>query len=365
MVPKRIFRSIALLMLVTSAACTSAPRSVVEYKSAPTRPQLEIPPGLDQLPATGSDTGGATTYSGFSAEQGTSRGSGAGDVLPEFPKVQLEHQYGEYWLLVSEKPDAVWTSVRGFVFSLGLTVASQNKAAGVIETDWAENHAKLSHGFFSKIWNPFEDTGTRDRYRFQLLRGTQPGTTEVHLVHQGMQQVTAAADSEGSYREIWQPAPPDRPVEAEMLRLLMVHFGMGDAASRAIVASSGLARPRAVLGAGDGGPQGITLREPPDDAWTRVGLVLDRTAGVTVEDRDRANRVYSVRVSHAADTNKKPGFFARIFGGKTASSQPQQYHIALAPKGDATVIVLQEKDGKPDTSDAGKAFLKQLYEQLR
>jgi len=351
-----------LAMAVFLAACTSGPRPLLQYKSAVTRPQLEIPPGLDQLPASGSDSG-ATTLSGFKAEQGSTT-STAEAVLPQFSKVQLQHGDGQYWLLVREKPDAVWTTVRDFIFNLGLTVAYQNKTTGVLETDWAENRAKLSHGLFSKIWNPFESTGTRDRYRFQLVRGKNAGTTEVHVVHQGIQEVTAAADSEGAYRLIWEPAPPDHTIEAEVLRLLMVHLGMGAAESRTVIAASNIAQPRAVLGADEDAVPQILLREPLADAWTRVGQTLDRTVGITVADRDVAKRVYSIRVSHADDKKKEPGFFARMFGAKTGP-KTDPYRIVLASDGNRSVLRLQTADGKPDKTESGKSLLQLLYRQLR
>jgi outer membrane protein assembly factor BamC len=356
-----IFLSIPALA-VFMAACTTGPKPLLVYKSAVTRPSLEVPPGLDQLPTTG-PANGATTLSGFKAEQGSTV-SADKTVLPEFSRVKLQHGDGQYWLLVREKPDAVWNEVRDFIFNLGLTVSYEDKAAGVLQTDWAENRAKLGHGFVSKMFSAFDSTGTRDRYRFQLVRGGSPGTTEVHVIHQGMQEVTAASDSEGAYRTVWQPAPPDHTIEAEVLRLLMVRMGMGAAASRSEIAASNIAQPRAVLKTGDDQVPQILLREPLKDAWTRVGQTLDRTAGITVADRDATKRVYSIRVSHADDKKKKAGFFGRMFGEK-AGPGTDEYRVALASDGNRSVLRLQTKNGKPDKTESGKALLKLLYKQLR
>jgi outer membrane protein assembly factor BamC len=361
MTQRNLIRAIGVIAVASViAACSTGPREIVDYKSTAVQSKLEVPPGLDELPASGDDTAGATTYSGFSAEQ-TTKGAQTGGVLPQYSKVKLQHGYGEYWLLVDAKPDDVWPRVREFVFSLGLTIARENKTTGMIETNWAENRAKLGKGFFSGVWNPFASTGQRDRYRFTLQRGNTPGTTEVHLVHQEMRQVTAAADVEGTYRTVYEPAPPDYQVEAEVLRLLMVRMGVGQAASRSMVASSGIAMPRAIAG-----QQGLVLREPLDHAWTRVGLTLERTAGVSIADQDQAKGVYSIRVSSADDKNKKPGFIGRLFGEK-AGSKVYQYQIALTSQGDGdkTTLALNDSKGKRVTTDAGKAFLKQLLEQLR
>lgn len=361
MTQRNLIRAIGVIAVASViAACSTGPREIVDYKSAAVRSKLEVPPGLDQLPPSGDDTGGAATFSSFSAEQSGKQAT-AGQVLPEFPKVQLQHAYGEYWVLVDAKPDDVWPRVREFVFGLGLTIARENKTTGMIETNWAENRAKLSKSSFSRIWNPFATTDQRDRYRFTLQRGDKPGTTEVHLVHQEMREVTAASDVEGSYRTVYEPAPPDYQVEAEVLRLLMVRMGVGEAASKSMIASSGIVLPRAIAG-----EQGLVLREPPDHAWTRVGLTLERTAGVSIADRDQAKGVYSIRVSNPDEKNKKPGFFGRLFGEK-AGSKVYQYQIALTSLGDGdkTALALQDPKGRPVTTDAGKAFLEQLLEQLR
>jgi outer membrane protein assembly factor BamC len=361
MTQRNLIRAIGLIAVASViAACSTGPKEIVDYKSAAVRSKLEVPPGLDQLPPSGDDTAGATTFSGFSAEQ-TTKGTSAGGTLPQFSKVKLQHAYGEYWLLVDAKPDEVWPRVREFVFGLGLTIARENKTTGMIETNWAENRAKLTKNTFSRVWNPFATTGQRDRYRFNLQRGKTPGTTEVHLLHQEMRQVTAASDAEGTYRVIWEPAPADRQVEAEVLRLLMVRMGVGDAASKLMIASSGIAQSRAIAT-----EDGLLLREPPDHAWTRVGLTLERTAGVSIADRDQAKGVYSIRVSNPDDKNKKPGFFGRLFGEK-AGAKVYQYQIALTSQGDGdkTALALHNSKGMPVTTDAGKAFLNQLLEQLR
>jgi outer membrane protein assembly factor BamC len=361
MARRTLITAIGLTAIVFAlVACSSGPREIVDYKKASVRPELEVPPGLDELPAGSENAAGATTYSGFSAEQSTKDAS-TGQVLPRFAKVKLQHGYGEYWLLVDARPDDVWHRVRGFVFGLGLTIAKENKTTGMIETNWAENRAKLSHGLVSGLFSVFETTDTRDRYRFNLQRGTRPGTTEVHLLHQQLRQVTAASDSEGSYERVWEPVPPDPQIEAEVLRLLMVRMGVGEAASRSMIASSGISRPRAVAE-----EHGLVLREPPAHAWIRVGLTLERTAGVSIADRDQAKGVYSIRVSDPNEKNKKPGFFGRLFGEK-AGPKVYQYQVALAPRGDGdtTALALQDKKGRSVTTDAGKAFLKELLEQLR
>ena len=59
----------------------------------------------------------------------------------------------------------------------------------------------------------------------------------------------------------------------------------------------------------------LSVQDDLDRAWRRVGLSLDRI-GFTVEDRDRSKGIYYVRYIDPDIKDKKPGFFARLFGAK-------------------------------------------------
>src|SRR3989338_2747502 len=86
-----------------------------------------------------------------------------------------------------------------------------------------------------------------------------------------------------------------------MLRLLMAHLGAKDPDVATDVAAA---------------PQ-------PE----RATLSLDRI-GFTVEDRDRSKGIYYVRYIDPDIKDKKPGFFARLFGAKEKIPQ-EQYQIQL------------------------------------
>ena len=68
-------------------------------------------------------------------------------------------------------------------------------------------------------------TGTRDRFRIRLERGKEPGTTEIYLSHQGMEEVVASGSGSDHISTMWQGRPSDPELETEMLRLLMAHLG--------------------------------------------------------------------------------------------------------------------------------------------
>ncbi len=80
---------------------------------------------------------------------------------------------------------------------------------------------------------------------------------------------------EGNMRTIWQPRPPDPDLEAEMLARLMMRFGVEEERARTSLASSGNA-PGACPYLREKG-RVLTVNEPFDRSWRRVGLALDRS----------------------------------------------------------------------------------------
>src|SRR6201999_460558 len=103
------------------------------------------------------------------------------------------------------------------------------------------------------------------------------------------------------------PRPPNPELEAEMLRRLMVRFGVPEERAKTEVATA-KGPTRAVLQKGRDGAGALSLNEQFDRAWRRVGLALDRV-GFTVEDRDRSKGLYFVRYAdpEAEMKEKDPG----------------------------------------------------------
>src|SRR5437762_12899892 len=62
-----------------------------------------------------------------------------------------------------------------------------------METDWAENRAKIKDDPIRNLMGGFMDgaysTGERDKFRTRLERGAQPNTTEIYITHRGVAEV--------------------------------------------------------------------------------------------------------------------------------------------------------------------------------
>ncbi|OAI53092.1 hypothetical protein AYO46_03665 [Betaproteobacteria bacterium SCGC AG-212-J23] len=349
----------------------------VDYKSTVTRPTLEVPPDLTS-PARDNryvvpDTGGKTTatFSGYQAERREQRNPATGLVLPEFDKLRVERAGTQRWLLVEDPPEKLWPVVKDFWQENGFLLKLELPEAGVMETDWAENRANIPQGGVRYLLGSFLDqiysTSERDKFRTRLERAADGKGTEVYISHRGMQEVYTTlrdAQTNAPGGTAWQPRPADPDLEAEFLRRLMVRLGVQDEKAKAMMAS-GAAQPQAELKKVPDGNETLTLAEPFDRAWRRVGLALDRV-GFTVEDRDRQKGLYFVRYADPESemATKDRGIIDRMFGSGP-KAKPEQYRVQLQAVGQGTDLSILNKDGAAENSSTSRRILALLLEQLK
>lgn len=358
--PKTV--SIVLLAALVASCSSVTGGRKVDYKTAAVTDTLEVPPDLTSLPESRANSG-ITTYTGYTAARNIEQPS-SGAVLPTFPKVEVKREAGERWLVVHEKPEKVWPQLREFVFSMGLSISRENRATGMIETNWAENRAaKARGGFLSNLFNWFRDTGVRDRYRIRIEKAPGSQNTEVYLTHQGLIEVVASGGGENIVQTMWQPSPPDKELETEMLRLLMLHLGVEDAKARSMLTGGSLGQARASLEFDQNDVADLRTNDPFSSAWRRVGKALDRM-GVEIKEKDRNKGIYTIAVSKPEDKDKKPGFFARMMGKETIEPDIYRLQVASIQQG-SQIRLLESKKDRPVTTPDGKGFMKKLHEALR
>jgi len=376
------------LVLLTSAALTLAacgggilPESKkIDYKSASKQsvPSLEIPPDLTRpsrderysVPDIAGSKGSAT-YSAYSGERGAARASTATELLPTVEKMRIERSGNQRWLVLEGTPEKVWETVKEFWQENGFIVNVEMPEAGIMETDWAENRAKLPtdiiRNTLGKMFDSLYSTAERDKFRTRLEKGATPGTTEIYISHRGLYEIYT---NEGKSETRWQPRPADSELEAEMLGRLMVRMGVEDTRAKTMLAAGGAkADERAKLRPAAEGGGTLELQEPFDRAWRRVGLALDRV-GFTVEDRDRTQGLYFVRyVDPEADAGKKDdkGFLSKLafWKGKSDPLANTQYRIFVKGEGDMSAVQVLTREGGVDKADSSKKILGLLYEQLK
>ena len=339
-------------------------------------PSLEVPPDLTSpvvddrfvIPDAKS-----TTFSTYSRERGAAPTTGTA-VLPKVDGARIERAGEQRWLVVRTSPDKAWSVTKEFWTETGFILKRETPAIGIMETDWAENRAKIPLDIvrrtIGRVLDGLYDTGYRDKFRTRLEPGAEAGTTDVYISHRGLEEIYTSADKSST---AWQPRAADKELEAEMLARLMAKFGFSGSADKSAVAAGATASPTNVARAFYAPDQSGSLKvnEPFDRAWRRVGLALDRI-GFTVEDRDRSKGLFFVRYidpdteAKASSGDKGKGFLDRLaFWRKDDPASKPQYRIFVSETAGISDIVVQGVDGKLENSSTSKRILSLLLEQLK
>lgn len=367
-----------LVLTLVATGCGILPDSKkIDYKSTKvqTAQPLEVPPDLTQVAkeerfkVPSMQGKNKATFSAYSAERKPEVQAQNSSLLPVVDKVRVERSGDQRWLVVSMPTDKVWESAKEFWQEMGFVINLELPEAGIIETDWAENRAKIPDDFIrrsiGKLLDSLYSSGERDKFRTRLEQGTTPGVTEVYISHRGMEEVyTSQAKDETR----WQPRRPDPELEAEMLRRLMVRLGTDDKRAEAAIAATavGANADRAKVIDQQGVPA-IEVADRFDRAWRRVGLALDRV-GFTVEDRDRSKGIYMVRYVDPDAHNQKPEtLFSKMAFWKDGKKAPPrtQYRVLVQEVSGNSRVLVQTREGEFESSETTARIMDLLLGQLK
>ncbi len=359
-------------------------KSTVDYKSAKKAVTLDVPPDLTQLQkdnryALPDSSSGVATASGYAAQRAGMQGGtpAAGSPAAAAPagnevastgndNVRVVRAGNQRWLVVKQPADVLWPQLKSFWEDNGFTLSLDNATAGVMETEWNENRAKIPQDFIrstiGKVFDSAYSSGERDKFRTRVERNAD-GTTEIFISHRGAEEVLT-----GPQKEIatWTMRPTDPNLEALFLARLMTKLGGTDQAVAKTAVDNAIVQPLHAFLKGEGASRHVETDEGFDRSWRRVGLALDR-AGFTVEDRDRVQGVYFVR--YVADQVEKKGFFKRLFswGSSEADKEAQRYRIVVKAdaNGNTSQVTVQDNKGQPDATPTAEKILTLLQEQLK
>jgi outer membrane protein assembly factor BamC len=352
---------------LTLGACTVLQGDKVDYKSASKAPvtSLEVPPDLTQLMRDSryNVPGAPVTASSFQAGQvsqpATSTATMAATSLGD---VHIERAGTQRWLVIDRPADKMWDPVKDFWQENGFVLALDQASLGIMETDWAENRAKIPQDIvrqtLGKVFDSLYSTGERDKFRTRLERNANGGT-DIFISHRGMIEVYNSTQKD---QTVWQPRPVDPELEAEFLRRLMVKLGVTQEQSKTLLAAE-IPQKGARVTSVNGQPA-VQIDDSFDRAWRRVGLSLDRT-NFTVEDRDRSKGIYFVRYVAPAADKVDQGFFGKLFSSSKSEGALQKYQVTVEAQGNQTLISVKNADGSAAASADAQRIATVLAEDLK
>ncbi len=396
------------------AGCSSPTPGQIDYRSDARAKQstLAAPPNmLDETADQRSlpPQNGETTLSSLKQTQSTAPAADDNSVLPPVPGMHIQRDGTESWLVIDNRaPADVWPQVRRFWQEQGFLLVVDQRDKGLMETDWNETHPKINDGIIRNTltWATGNSYVTAERNKYRTRLDTAPnGGTYVFISQKGLREQLSGNNNETT---TWVPKPNDPGLEAEYLKRLMMTLarakpGVPDAqlaaaadakasgakatdASAQVPADSSTAAQNVAFAAQPAAPtkpaaggkaaaaadtsgqytqSELTLGEPYDRAWLRVGLALDR-ANFTVDDRDRNKGIYYVRYVDPKDmTSAEQGFWNQIFHGRKEKVAKQyRVNVRAVTDGQTRVAVVDDK-GDIDTSRPAQEIMGLVVDQLR
>jgi len=294
------------------AACITTQDDSLRYQSTSKAKAstLATPPDVTQLVRVQGEpasprVASASDYKAIRPQ--TAAPSTAPDAIGD---VRMESEGRHRWLVVGRTPEQLWEPLRKFWQDNGFVLETDRPERRIMETDWAESHAKVSTGIvrdaLASVMEQSQGSAEMDRFRTRLEQ--VPGGTEIYVSHRGMREI---ADTSRDGHAAWAAQPADAELEAVWLRRLMARLGDVPGTTTTTTAPAPVAPKRGPQIIDPKGQPTLQLAENFDLAWRHVGLALDRT-GFTVEDRNRSEGTYFVRYVPPNANGKEPGAFAKL-----------------------------------------------------
>jgi len=361
---------------ITLTACGSfssmTASDKVDYKkSGDVRgPNLALPPDLitaqaDRRYVVQDGTATMSEYNQAVKKSSQTRSN----VLTGIPGMKIERDGDRRWLVVDKSATELYPQVKDFWQENGFLLAIDSPSTGIMETDWAENRAKIPQDIIrrtlGRVLDSAYDSGERDKFRTRL-EVQKPDVTEIYITHKGAIETPVKDGSGAMITTQWTVRPTDPELEAIFLTRLMERLGMTQEQAKAQVAATATTpkTPRAKL-VEEGNTTRIEMTSSFDRAWRDVGLALDRS-NFTVEDRDRSRGIYFVRYVNPKDLGDGRSWFGRTFGKSNDSDKKAKlYRVVVQARGDNEVVILvQDSEGKPENTATGNQLLTTLDRQL-
>ena len=390
MIKKFVRTGLAVALPMALAACSAIDfgQDRIQYETSDSRAPLEIPPDLSSVPGSDRYTVPSRPQTVWASQQAqadasASNGTPANMVLlPQGEVAKIVREGNDRWIHVNMTPEMVWPIMQDFWTTVGLSLSRQDATTGVMETNWAENRAKLPQDIIratlGRVVDLVYSTGERDQYRARVER-TADGGCDIFVTHRAMVEVVKSMGGDNE-TTVWQPGPSDPEMEAEMLTRLAHRINQefnpnstkpSAAEHEAEVEKLATYQPENSISQLEQNAEGVAtsifIKEDFERAWRRLALAVDRM-GFTVEDRDRSRGFFLVRYldqEYEDQKRSEQGFWSNVFGKDTPVEAPQ-YVIYLQRLSDTECRVhVLGPDGKADTTGVAPRIITLLSEQTK
>ena len=386
---KKIVRTgLVVALPMALAACSSFDfgQDRIQYETSDSRAPLEIPPDLSSVPGSDRYAVPSRQQVIYASQQAQGNAQGANQnaqlVLPQGEVAKIIRDGNDRWIHVDLAPEIVWPVMQDFWTTVGLSLSRQDAATGVMETNWAENRAKLPQdiirGTLGRIVDLVYSTGERDQYRARIERSATGGS-DIFVTHRAMVEVVKSMGGDNE-TTVWQPGPSDPEMEAEMLTRLAQRINQEfnpeavkksaaehEAEFQKLTSYQAEEAISQLEQDAEGVATSIFIKEDFERAWRRVALAIDRM-GFTVEDRDRSRGFFLVRYldqEYEEQKRSEQGFWSNAFGNTKPVEAPQ-YVIYLQRLSDTECRVhVLGPDGKADQTGVAPRILTLLSEQTK
>ncbi|MFM0041278.1 outer membrane protein assembly factor BamC [Paraburkholderia sediminicola] len=405
----RLTKRFAVMLMAGGlvAGCGTSSPTKIDYKSDSKSKQvsLAVPPNMidetsDQrsLPPQG----GETSLSTLKQVQAQAPATSTLTVVPQVTGMHIQRDGTESWLVIDNKaPDQAWPQIRRFWQEQGFLLVVDQRDKGVMETDWNETHAQINDGLIrdtlSKAMGNSYVSSERNKYRTRLETAPNGGTY-VFISQKGMREAITGTNNDSTR---WEAKPNDPGLEQEYLKRLMAALALTDSRTKSADTQSAELSPAGTQTAPNAATAGaksaaaataaqnvalsaqppmpddaanstaaqfssteLTLGEPYDRAWLRVGLALDRS-NFTVDDRDASRGLYFVRYVDPKDmTSAEQGFWSQVFHGKKEKVAKQYLVNVRAVTPNQTRVAVVDDKGAIDQSPQAKQIMGLMVDQL-
>ena len=368
---------VVAIALISMTACSGNKKDLpkLDYQTQTRKiVKLEVPPDLTnpdqgnlyQVPA-GS---GAVRASDLSRRTSATQQAANSEVLKSVKGVRLERDGNQRWVEVQGKsPAEIWPLLKAFWQENGFDIKSEEPGIGQMETEWAENRAKIPQDGLRRLLDKvglggIYSTSERDKFIIRIEQ-SKNGTTDVFFAHKGMKEVYADKNKDTT---TWQPAANDPNLEAAFLARFMQYMGVDQQQAENALTQSVAKRSGNELARIDGN----TLLVSGDYGrnWRRTALALDRI-GLNVLGQNIERHAFLVQQApneSEAVSTKKPGFFSRMFGKGKKVEKPAAYPeiiVFVEPVNGGSRIRLLNKDGSAYNGSDASTLISRLHTELR